>query len=196
MADGGLAPHLGRPSVRALRQEHPRPGSLHPDARLAPGRPTGPRGPLEAGPGRRRCVHGWGERVHRQPRSGQPGTGVRRDGAPERGGRRRRLSRGTVDRARLGGLAEGPGLAARRQLRDRGLPHAGRREARRSGPDRRPVPGLSGGHAGDHAVGRGRGHGGSAVGQLRDAVRARPTARPTPPHHRRRGRRVAGRRID
>ena len=41
--------------------------------------------------------------------AGGLGTGVRRDGAPERDRRHRRLRRRAVDRPRLGRLAEGPG---------------------------------------------------------------------------------------
>ena len=55
MADGGLAAHLGRAAVGAVREEHARPGSIHPDARLAAGRGAdfaalseGPRAALDA----------------------------------------------------------------------------------------------------------------------------------------------------
>ena len=70
-----------------------------------------------------------------------------------------------VDRPRHRGVGQGPGLEPRRQLRHRGLPLPGRRHARRPGPDRRALPGVPGGGAGDHpdrpaGIGRRRGHGG------------------------------------
>ena len=123
------------------------------------------------------------------------GTGVRRHGRPERDRRHRRLRPRAVDRARLGGLAEGPGLAARRQLRIGGLPDAGRRPARRSGADRRAVPRLSGGHAGDHAVSDG--HGGRAERRRRASPPTRdPTDLAAPSITAAAGRGVARRRHD
>ena len=55
-----------------------------------------------------------------------------------------------VDGGRHPRLAEGPGVAARRQLRQRDLPDARRRDARRPRPDRRALPAVRPVDAGDH----------------------------------------------
>ncbi len=151
MADGGLAPHLGGPAVGAVRVEHADRGPLHQDPRLAPGRGQRPRRAQPRRPGRRRCVRRRRQRLDRRSRR-LALAAVRRRGA-EGGARRRarRVQAGAVDRGRHPGVAEGPGLAARRQLRQRGLPDAGRREARRPGPDRRALPAVRPEDAGDHA---------------------------------------------
>ena len=47
MADGGLAAHLGRTPLRAVRGELARAGPVHPDPRLAASRGTGPRRALQ-----------------------------------------------------------------------------------------------------------------------------------------------------
>ena len=117
-------------------------GPVHPDARLAPVAAERDLAALSAGRA------GRARRLRR--RASTPGSttttaavaAVRRHRAEGRARRRRRLRPRAVDRARHARLAEGPGVAARRQLRQRDLPDARRREARRPGPDRRAVPAV------------------------------------------------------
>ena len=113
-------------------------GPLHPDAGLAAGGPARPGRARSRGAGRRRCLCRGRQRLDRRPRRIALAA-VRRDRVQGRDRRLRRLPARAVDRPRHARLAEGPGVAARRQLRQRDLPDAGRREARRSGPDRRAV---------------------------------------------------------
>ena len=118
-------------------------------------------------PGRLRAGR---ERVHRGA-SRLARDGVRRDRDAERDRRHRRLRPRAVDGARLAGVAEGPGLAARRQLRLRGVPDAGRRAPRRPRADGSAVPGLLGRDAGHHAVRRG---GDASLRRRRRGASARP----------------------
>ena len=184
VADGGLAARLGRAAGRAVRREPARHRPVHPDARLAGRRAARPRRLRAGHPGRPGCLHRGRQRLAgRPPRLA--GAGVPRQ---------RRHAR-TVDGPRHRRLEQGPGLEPGRQLRHRGLPLPRRRDPRRPGPDRRALPGLPPGRAGDHAdrparIGR-RGR------QRHGAARAR-TGQASRIGHRRRGdtggRRTPGRR--
>ena len=106
MADGGVAAHLGRSPERALRREPARHGSLHPHARLVGGRRARPRRRSARRRSRPRRVHRRRQRLARtEPRIARPRL--------PRHGRDARA----VDRRRLGGVGQGPGLGPRQQPR-------------------------------------------------------------------------------
>ena len=143
VADGGLAPHLGRAACRSCsgRARSTRTGS---SGRSAGGsaaeRDLAALSPESAGRARR--LRRRRERLDRRRTTARLSlpfvvTGLK-SGIGGVGGYD--LEPWTA--ARLARLAEGPGVAARRQLRQRDLPDARRREARRPGADRRAVPGV------------------------------------------------------
>ena len=161
MADGGLAPHLGRAPLRDVRREPARHRPLHPDARLAAGDRARRGGDGAGGSGRRGRLRAGRQRLAR------PGTGQPRARVPRHG-----HEAGTVDSARFGRLAEGPGVEPRQQHGRGAVPVPRRRPARRPGADRRAVPALSGRRPGDRAgPGRRGGRGGRRTAAIREPPR-------------------------
>ncbi len=129
VADGGLAPDLGRSAVGGVRRGLARRGPLHPDARLAWRRGTGSCRALARPRARSSTL---------TPPGSTPGS-TRIAASSASPSRHRRRAR-AVDRPRHAGLGQGPGLEPRRQHGDRDLPDARGRAARRSGADRRALP--------------------------------------------------------
>ena len=102
-----------------------------------------------------------------RPGTGQPRARVPRDGHEA----------GTVDGARFGRLAEGPGVEPRQQHGRGAVPVPRRRPPRRPGPHRRAVPALSGRRTGDRAGPGRRGGRGGRTAAIRRTVARRPKRR-------------------
>ena len=171
MADGGLAAHLVRAASSELfGSSTVDDGSLHPDARLAAGGASATSAP--SSPEARAVLDAYAAGVNDWiDDASRLTTLVRRRGFRAR--RDRRLRPRALDAARHARVAEGPGVAPRRELRQRDLPDARRRAARRPGPDRRAVPAIRPGDAGDHAERPIGGGGASARPDGRDLRRSR-----------------------